>query len=412
MINKSYKNVDYDRTKIMKVCIISTHFLETTFPLAKHLADKNLDVSVFCLLPIEDRNSHVIDFSKYNVKIGFDPRYDKIVYNNRLKVYLKNVHRYSFFFSNIKKDPLINIIIFFRLILKIKALDFDIIHLVGSAPIFPILHIFFKNRIIHSMHETTTHESNRALSLNQKFILNILCRRNVQIIFHSKSVKNAFLYFFSRYKGFKYCIKNRINVIPFGLFETYNCYDICKNNFKEEKNTILFFGKILPYKGLKYLIKAVRYLNRKNNLDLKLIIAGSGELNYKKKQNDNIEIINRFIKNEEINCLIKRSVIVVCPYTSASQSGIPMVSFLYKKPVIATAVGGFCEIIENMKTGILVPPKDKINLARAIELMLNDEELRTKIKYNIHKKFNYGKFSWESIAEETIKIYQHKLNYN
>ena len=84
------------------------------------------------------------------------------------------------------------------------------------------------------------------------------------------------------------------------------------------------------------------------------------------KQNSNFKIINRFLSNEEVASLIRNCKAVVLPYISASQSGLVQTAMVYGKPVIATRVGAFSEIIKDKKNGILVQPANATELANAI----------------------------------------------
>lgn len=103
---------------------------------------------------------------------------------------------------------------------------------------------------------------------------------------------------------------------------------------------------------------------------------------------------------------------VVLPYTSASQSGIPMTVFPFYKPIIASNIDGFQEVIDHFQTGLLVDKLDGQSFANAIETLLLEENLRNKIKENIKSKYNEGEYSWSSIAEKTLSIYQKKFERN
>lgn len=149
--------------------------------------------------------------------------------------------------------------------------------------------------------------------------------------------------------------KKNICVIPHASFSYY---------VKEEcdyriKNMIGFFGRIEPYKGLDLLIEAFEL---QNNCNLKLLIAGSGsiesDLRDRIEANHNIELINRYIEDDEFQNLISRVDFVVLPYKRASQSGVIPMSFAFGKTVISTRVGALEEQIPD-GTGILVEPNSK-----------------------------------------------------
>lgn len=389
----------------MKICLASVLYLETTFPLAKHLADQGSDVSVFCIFPMESRNSNVIDYSQTDVKHGFDDRYTDVVFNQKLRKYLEIVKFRSFFYTNIKKEPFLNLFLAYRLSQYIKRQNFDVVHLVGSSPFLYLLHLFAgRRRIFHTLHEVTVHENNLTMSMHQKRLLDLICRRKISLIVPSEASMDRFFEYFARLDSKKYPFENRGYVIPFGLFETFNCF-ADDENIKEEENVILFFGRIYPYKGLNFLIDSVKQIVPVIP-SVRLIIAGRGNLGYDNPLSEsNFEVLNRFIPNEEIIRLIKRSKVVVCPYISASQSGIPMVAYLYNKPVIATNVGGFSEVIEHMKTGIIIPPADREALTRAIIKLITDKTLLDSMKKNIYSKYIHSVFSWKVIAGKTLEAY-------
>ncbi|MBN1187159.1 MAG: glycosyltransferase family 4 protein [Bacteroidales bacterium] len=388
----------------MKVCILSVKFFETTFPLARHLAKLGHDITLICILPKFHRRDFIIDFSSFDVRSGFDDRYNEFVFNHNLTEYLQNVKLHSLFFSNRKNNPF-NIFIANKLTRFISSEKFQLVHLIGSSSFITFVHLLLrKTAVVQTLHEVTTHEENLTLPLHQRSVLNILCRRDIKLILHSSISEKRFVDYYSKYDWKKYPIENRIFNIPFGLFETYKYFDN-NEDIEEEKSTVLFFGRILPYKGICYLIDSVGNLLERIP-DIKLIIAGEGKIELNEKLLPNIEFINKVISNELLIQLIKRSTVVSCPYISASQSGIPMVAFLYKKPVIATEVGAFPEVIDHMKTGILVKPKDVDALAEAIEKLLLNPDLIKKIKANISDKYSETDYSWNKIAVLTTSVYQ------
>lgn len=192
-----------------------------------------------------------------------------------------------------------------------------------------------------------------------------------------------------------------IIVIPHANFSHYASY----NSPKEKKIThkLLFFGRILEYKGLDILLEAMKIVV-KQNPKISLVIAGSGNIiSYKKgidEIKDNIELHIRRIEDSEIEVFFNKSDIVVLPYKEASQSGVIPVAFSFGKPVIATNLGGIPEQLEH-GGGVLIEPNDVNHLA--IEIL--------NFYDNTDKIFQYGatallvsekEMSWNVSAEKLI----------
>ncbi len=107
------------------------------------------------------------------------------------------------------------------------------------------------------------------------------------------------------------------------------------------KDYILFFGRIEKYKGLDILIKAYE----RSNIDVPLVIAGSGEL-CTAYSSPRIKFINRYIDDAEISCLYKKAKWIVYPYISATQSGVLSLASYYGKPMILSDIPFFRETVE------------------------------------------------------------------
>ena len=141
--------------------------------------------------------------------------------------------------------------------------------------------------------------------------------------------------------------------------------------------------------------------------NLKVIIAGKGDFYFDKTRyeaNPKFMFINRFISNKELASLISNSIAVVCPYIDATQSGVVMSAYALNKPVIATNVGALPEMVDDGRTGFLVPPRDSKALADAIRKMLEPETAQQMSKH-IMEDYSSGKNSWKEIANEVEKIY-------
>lgn len=129
---------------------------------------------------------------------------------------------------------------------------------------------------------------------------------------------------------------------------------------------VLFFGRLLPYKGLGVLLEAFRRLDPAK---FSLLIAGDGELPPEALTTPNIRVIHRFIGDADLPMVFNQVHAIALPYLAASQSGVAYMAFAFERPVIATRVGGLADVVIDDENGFLVEPKAAEALALAIEKM-------------------------------------------
>ncbi|MCP4546164.1 MAG: glycosyltransferase [bacterium] len=163
----------------------------------------------------------------------------------------------------------------------------------------------------------------------------------------------------------------------------------------------LFFGYIRAYKGLDL---ALRALAATEDPRQKLLVVGEfyeerapydtliRELNL----TDRVQVVDRYVPNEEVAEWFAAADLVLQPYHSATQSGIAQIAHAFGLPVVATAVGGLPEQIEDGKTGILTPPGDVVALAAALNRFF-DEELGPEMADEITRAAE--RFSWSGLVE-------------
>lgn len=381
----------------MKIGIITYAFHTSTMPLAKHLAELGNDVDLLCLTGSRSSDLFTIDLSHYNSSNGFIPKnkFEGII-NKNILTYLKILNDFNIFLYSKRRRNLYIDCLFqvFSLSRFLNSKKYDVIHFIGQNELYSLLYRLLNPPKIFTFHEIEGPTVNGDL---QKFpLVNLISRKKNSVIFHSSNIKEKYLQ--------NYVTRNRgIYVIKFGLFETYRLFP---DQTKEEPKTVLYYGIIQPYKGIEYLVAAFK-LVKKDIPDIKLIIAGRGSIYFDVStlKDDGIELINRTISEEELVHLNNRATLVVCPYTSSSQSGIPVTSFVFNKPIIASNVQGLSEYVIDGFNGVLVPPCDSLSLACEIKKLIVDEKLRKTIKRNISQMNNKSQTTWTSIAEQTINVY-------
>ena len=348
----------------MKIAIISNGFSGATLPLAQHLYDEGNIVDNYYIVTMGARCIESIDFS---TSIPYKTTPVILPLSNRLYKYLSphiKVTLLPTFRKMIRLEkmgvgkilPLINRYLIRHYLKKIELNKYDVVNVVVHTEYEVIVCKELKKMkipFIISYHEVLKQLTGN-IELKQEVLQTINC---APIIVHSDNTRHELC----QHSNIS---PNNVQVIHFGAFESYKSYDDMVLSKAQEFDYFLYLGYIKPYKGLKCLYDASKYLSQ----SIRFIIAGGGydESLDKFKQNSNFKIINRFLSNEEVASLIRNCKAVVLPYISASQSGLVQTAMVYGKPVIATRVGAFSEIIKDKKNGILVQPANATELANAI----------------------------------------------
>lgn len=180
------------------------------------------------------------------------------------------------------------------------------------------------------------------------------------------------------------------------------------------EKVLLFFGFVRPYKGLKHLLNAMpRIKERLGNVKLLIV----GEFGSAEDKDDYVEqikglatsnpdleasiaIYDGYTPDREVEKYFAACDMVVLPYESATQSGIVQIAYGFGKPVVVTNVGGLPDVVEDNRTGYVVPPQDAEALAEAIERYFAENK-ETEFSKNIEAQAY--RFSWERMGEVVEK---------
>ena len=174
------------------------------------------------------------------------------------------------------------------------------------------------------------------------------------------------------------------------------------------RKIILNVGNLIPVKGQKYLIQAMKIV-RKMKKDIKLYIIGDGPLKNKIKKyikelglQDIVELIGAK-SHGEIPLWMNAADLLVLPSLSESFGIVQIEAMACGKPVVSTYNGGSEEIIISKDYGLLCKPADPEDLAKKILTALEKEWDRKKIR-----KYS-EQFTWDSITSNIIKVYNKVL---
>ena len=175
--------------------------------------------------------------------------------------------------------------------------------------------------------------------------------------------------------------------------------------------------EIIEQKGIKTLLKAVSLLDQKTKIKLLFAVAPNSPA-YEESKNENIEKINNLAKLLGIENKVK--IMTFNPndmplvYNGADifvmASQLETFGLVYAEalacgiPVIGTSVGGVPEVIEDTKSGYLIPPDDSVMLSKALKKLINSEERRKKFgDYGI--KSIKKRFEIENITKKLVGIF-------
>lgn len=276
-----------------------------------------------------------------------------------------------------------------RLAMEIVRLRPSIVHLNSELPILlPLFPLFaFYNTVI-TLHDAVPHagECPRKrffMHLHLMFVFLFLRK----VVVHSATVRDSL-------PGW---LQARTHVLPHVNYRLWARG--CQPPPTGGPFVLLFFGRLLAYKGLDVLLKAFRRLDPAKFM---LLIAGDGELPSDVSQVPNIRLIHRFIGDEDLAMVFNQAHAVVLPYRAASQSGVAYMAFAFERPVVATRVGGLGDVVIDGENGFLVERNNVEALAAALQ-KIAEPATYERLAENVRRQTVSAD---EEIGRRLLEIYQ------
>lgn len=172
---------------------------------------------------------------------------------------------------------------------------------------------------------------------------------------------------------------------------------------------VLFVGQLKKYKGIRYLLDALKILKRKE-LSLDMVIVGDGpERKTLEAYAKLLEVDAEFtgaLTEPLLHGYYANSDVLVLPSISGREGfGIVILEAMsYGKPVIVSQIPGPKEIVKDGFNGILVMPKKAYDIAKAIERLITDPQLLKTLGTNAKKTAE--KYSWNRVGDEYEEVYR------
>ena len=206
----------------------------------------------------------------------------------------------------------------------------------------------------------------------------------------------------------------KIAVIPRGLYETYSVDPTARD--QDPRTHFLCFGRIRTYKGVDILLKAVSLMTPEERAKCRIQIRG--EQYPKLDSTDYPALIREYgiggcvqfsaerVPEEEIPSLIGNSDFLLFPYRKIYGSGVLLMAYTYRVPVVASDVPTFVEGTDGGKAGILFASEDPAALKDALlQAMAATPEMIAGYKAAIAQIVS-ERHSWRAAAGKTAEAYR------
>jgi len=205
--------------------------------------------------------------------------------------------------------------------------------------------------------------------------------------------------------------ENKITLIPNGV-NTNKFKPDKKKRIKFRKKfgvsqrdiVLLFVGRNLKRKGLKYVIKALHII--KNN-KIKLVVCGGDDKEHrnlvnKLKENKRVMFVGD-VKNIDEYYVMADMFVFPTFYEGFSFATLQAASS--GLPVIATIANGTEDLIENGKNGYLLKTRKPEVIANKIKLLVKNNNLRKKMSRRA-REIAVKKFSWSVVAKQILNVFE------
>jgi glycosyltransferase involved in cell wall biosynthesis len=285
---------------------------------------------------------------------------------------------------------------------KMKA---DIIHFQAPFPLAEFSQLLVGNtaKIVVSWHSDIVKQI-IARKIFEPFLLRFLNRADKILVATPNHITSSI--YLPRYK-------DKCEVVPYGIetdkFTNINSEDPRVKEIKEKyrKPIILFVGRLVYYKGIEYLVRAMK------DIDGKLLIIGNGPLKDKinllideHKLNEKVKILDS-VGNQSLPFYYHACDIFVLPSIANSEAFgiVQLEAMACGKPVISTELPtGVTYVNRNGLTGLTVPIMDSSALATALKELLNNPQLRNEYGNNGRERVQ-SLFNRDQLIEKIYKVY-------
>lgn len=184
--------------------------------------------------------------------------------------------------------------------------------------------------------------------------------------------------------------------------------------YTDGKLNVLFVGRLDPRKGFRYLIRAFPYVKQEFP-QARLIVVGAylqkdqaSHLRYARQHNlTDVQFVGH-VSDEELPRYYRSCHVFCAPSTGFESFGIVLLEAMAAgKPVVASDIPGYRDLLDNGKQGLLSEPRNEKSLAQAIIRILTNPHLQREMGKQGQVKAR--RYSWREVAVRVLDYYRDLL---
>jgi len=324
----------------------------------------------------------------------------KKVFSKNINIYYLNIGKNN---QNLHYQSLKNLLFYsFKAYLKAKQLQknqsYDLVHAFFGIPCGFIAWVLAKPYIVSLRGSDVPFYNPRFYWLDKlifKYLNQVIWRQAKFVVANSQGLKKL---------AMQTCPLQAIKIIPNGVDTS-----IFKTSFKAtKKKVILFVGRLIKRKGLKYLLKAYSQTNQSFQKQYQIWLVGDGPEKpslLKLAQQLNIYQSVNFLGIKTSNELVEvynQALIFVLPSLNEGMSNALLEAMACGLPVIVTNVGGTQELIKD--NGFVVRRRSIQEIKKALEAYAGNQQLLKRHSFQSIKIAR--QFSWQKTAGKYLHLYQ------